>query len=167
MAVLPAQINVTVSNDLGQVAATIVPVSNVVINAGQQGLQGIQGEPGPSGGSLTAVTSVNLLTLGNLVVVQSDGTLALADPTNASHARLLMGLNTTTGRLGTSVDYLPEGEAVGLSGFTTGSLYFAGLSGVLSTIPEAAGAAWLRAIGNANSATSFVIDKQTPILLSS
>ena len=89
----------------------------------------------------------------------------IADPTNVTHASLLLGMTVTTGLMGDTVDYITEGEIIDLSGLSTGDLYFIGLNGTLSTSPMAGGATWARALGNANSTTSFILDKQFPVLL--
>lgn len=156
---------VLIESVFGSTTTTVIPGPIDIVSVGAQGPAGPPGPPGPSGGALSAIASIDLETLGNAVVVLDSGELALADPTNVAHATLLLGVNVTTGLATTSVDYITEGEIIGLSGLSRGSLYFLGLNGTLSTSPEAAGATWLRALGNANSATSFVLDKQFPVLL--
>ena len=161
-----AEGTVLITSVFGDQALAVIPSPPDVVTVGIQGPQGIPGEPGPPAAALTAPAGVDLLTVGTVVVLTTDGTLIVADPTNSAHATLLLGINVSTGHITDSINYLTIGEITGLSGLSTGNLYFIGLDGSLSIDSQAEGATWLRALGNAQSSTSFILDKQPPVLLS-
>jgi hypothetical protein len=157
---------VTISSAFGDTTTTVVPGPIQILSVGAQGPTGPAGPPGPPAAALTAVAGVDLLTVGTVVVLTTDGTLIIADPTNIDHANLLLGMNISTGHMGDNINYLTVGEVTGLSDLSTGELYFVGLDGSLTAQSDLPvdGALWLRALGNAQSSTSFILDKQTPIL---
>jgi len=167
MAVLPAEINVVVSNELGDVAVTLIPLTNVTISAGSQGLPGPPGPSGPPAAALTAPAGVDITNVGTVVVLTTDGTLIPADPTNAAHAVLLLGMNLSTGSTDETIQYITVGEIAGMTDLSVGELYFVGLAGsvVLQSDLPVIGATWTRALGNPQSSTSFILDKQTPVML--
>jgi hypothetical protein len=167
MPISTQQINVSVNSEFGQVSTTVIPAPNVIINAGQQGLTGPPGPSGPPAAALVGSAGVNITEVGTVIVLTTAGTLIPADPTNPAHASLLLGMNLTIGLLTESIQYITVGEINGMSGLSIGELYFVGLAGsiVLQSDLPVDGATWSRALGNPQSATSFILDKQTPIML--
>lgn len=162
MAVLPAEINVVVSNELGDIAVVLIPLTNVTISAGTQGPQGIQGPAGPSGSTLEAIAGVDI-SIGTIVSLR-DGSLFPTDPTSSADVLLMAGLAVTANTEGNLVQYVFVGECNSLSGLTPGP-YWVGLNGSLSTTVEVEGAAWLRFMGIARSTTQFVSLPGSPVLL--
>jgi|SRR5579872_1198799 len=157
--------NVVITSEFGDTATTVIPGPISVVTVGAQGPAGPPGPPGPPAAALIAPAGVDLLTVGTVVVLTTAGTLILADPTNMAHATLLLGMTVSTGRMGANIEYLIVGEITGLSTLTVGQDYWLGLNGTLSTSYEAPGATWFRYLGNAESSTKFILDKQTPITI--
>jgi hypothetical protein len=158
--------NITVTKPKPYSTVTVIPGGTNVISLGIQGPQGPPGPSGPPAAALTAPAGVNLTNLGTVVVLTVDGTLIPADPTNSAHAILLLGMNISTGDMGDTIQYLTVGEITGMTGLTTGSIYWAGAAGSLTTSSPIDSAAWSRVLGNAASETAFILDKQDVILIS-
>lgn len=158
--------NIVVTQPVPYTTTTVVPGGTNVISLGIIGPPGPQGPAGPPAAALQAPAGSNLNTLGTVIVLNTSGELIPADPTNINHATLLLGMSISTGSIGDTIQYLTVGEIAGMTGLTTGQSYWLGLNGSLSTSYLAAGATWFRFLGNAQSTTSFILDKQPPVTLS-
>lgn len=90
------------------------------------------------------------------VLVLSSGVLLHADPTDTSHAGLIVGVSVSSGNIGEEIRYLQAGE-LSSGTFVSGARYYCGLDGALSTTPLAVGAAWRKSIGVAKSASVLVL----------
>lgn len=156
---------VQISSIAGNTAITVVPGPINVVSIGVQGPTGPEGPSGPPAAALTAPAGADLTAIGTVVVLTTDGTLIPADPTNRTHATLLLGMNLTTGNTNAMIKYITVGEITGMSGLSVGQFYFAGANGSLTISSPIASAQWNQPLGNANTEISFILDKQSVTLI--
>lgn len=118
---------------------------------------GFSGNPGPRGpgSQQDGIAGANLFSFTMLVNI--DGLLYPADPTNIDHSGQVVGMALASVLSGASVSFATDGGEAVDGSFTPGADYFVGLNGVPSTTPVAAGAVWAQGCGVGNDSTSFSV----------
>ena len=137
------------------------PEFSVIIGTGPPGSPGTPGEPG-AGISGSALTGEDIIIY--RVVALVGGFMYHADPTNINHAGKVIGVASQSCSSGGLCTYQQVNELSGGS-FSSGSLYWAGLTGALSTSPTPPGGVWKQRIGVAKSPGVLLINLGEPVLL--
>lgn len=150
---MPEDDDITVVVQPTPIQVTVEPQNIEVTIAGTQGPQGPPGPSGSGGGQASAGETIS----GHTLVVMINGLLYEADPTNAAHGPLVVGVASQSGTTGALINFTQVGVVTGGS-FVQGQRYFAGLNGVLSTSPQAPGAVWMKSIGLAEDSTDLIVN---------
>lgn len=141
-----------------------LPQSCRITTIGIQGLTGPTGPIGPSGASALFEGTAGASILAFTAVVMVAGLLYPADPTDISHAGLVVGLAISSASVSDPVTVQVVGEVI--SGvFPSNSRMYIGLAGVLSTSPSAIGAVWKKSIGLTKNVTTLVLSIQPTIII--
>jgi hypothetical protein len=129
------------------------------------GGRGPQGPAGAFGATLSKVAGAALG--GHRVVVASGADEVLvADVTDPAHLHRVLGITEGAAVLGDGIDVRFAGEMTEASwSWTPGAPIYVGASGVLTQTPPV-GAAWLRIVAVAVSATRIVVGLREPVRLS-
>lgn len=143
-------------------SVVVVEGSSPSITISGIGIQGPSGPPGTGGYSeAIAGTSISVY---QVIVQGNDGKAYVADPTNISHVGKVLGVAIQSATNNNSLQYVSTGTINGGS-WTPGTLYFVGVSGILSSSPIAVGARWSQFIGTGKSSTSFNVGLGIPVVV--
>lgn len=138
-------------HDWDQIVAEIISVQEAVTNLGG----------GPSGDNVWTVTAGEDIIAGDFVLIQTDGTLELADATIAPSVTGVALESKLTGEL---TEILTHGRYINLTwSLTPGGIYFLTEEGNMSTNPPTTG--WVIQLGRAISPTGFHLEISQPIKL--
>jgi len=95
------------------------------------------------------------------VYMNTDGSIYIADTSDVTLMGKIIGITTESGTLGESINVTTVGIITEMSGLTTGSYYFFNSAGNLTTTVPTSG--FTQIMGNAVSATEFLVNMQIPL----
>lgn len=145
----------------------IQPVAKTikVVTKGPKGDEGDPGPPGPPGpaGGTTVLWPPGETIFGQRVVRAQDGLIFHPDVTVVEHAKATFGIALQSGVVGgPDLQVQVSGELTEPSWTWTPGYVYCGQDGQLAQPAQATG--WLLAIGRAISATTIIIDIDTPLV---
>lgn len=162
----PRVLSVTLTpSDAPSITLRVSPLRVVTLDVGGRGPQGPRGEPGAAG-SVLAKTAGAALGGHRVVVASGADDVLVADVADAAHLHRVVGITEGAAVMGDAVDVRFAGEMTEATwSWTPDAPIYVGAAGVLTQTPPV-GAAWLRIVAVAVSATRIVVGLREPVRLS-
>lgn len=143
--------------------ASLTVARGTTVLRGEQGPTGPAGPPGPTGGSALLRPASGAISGHRVVKLQADGTVAVADNTDALSRTLPLGVTTGAAADGATATVIMSGTLIEPSWSWAPGPLFLGAAGALVQVAPVF-PAFVRDFGVAISATEIWIDPQPSII---